>query len=125
MKFARHRKTQDNYRFLRGLICKKLCCTSMVAAGYCFADSWCSRAWKISRSGAKERGDGGKPILYLTLPRGCIVVAEIDGARSDGGSTQLLFLGSGAGHQGTRRVVEEEAGRGRGEARRKNSGWRR
>jgi hypothetical protein len=56
MKFARHKKTHDNYRFLRGLICKKLCSTSMVADGYYFADSRRSRAWESAGSGGKERG---------------------------------------------------------------------
>jgi hypothetical protein len=40
------------------------------------------------------------------------MVAKIDGARSNGGPARFLFLGSGAGHQGTRRAVQEEAGRG-------------
>jgi hypothetical protein len=33
------------------------------------------------------------------------VVAEIDSARNDGGSARLLFVGGGAGHQGTHRAV--------------------
>jgi hypothetical protein len=68
--FARHRNLRDNYKILQGLNCKKLETGSNGDDGYCSSNSHRSRARKVARSGANERGPRGDSIPYLTYSGG-------------------------------------------------------
>jgi hypothetical protein len=66
----------------------------MVAGGYSFANSHHSRARKIMRSGANERGRRGDLIPYLTYRGGASWWPDFAGEEG-GDGLLVLFLGGG------------------------------
>jgi hypothetical protein len=105
-KFARHRKVHDNYRIFQGLNYKSFTAAPMVAGGYCWPISQCSRAHEITRSGANERGQRGDSIPYLTYRGDASWWPNFAGEDGGGGSVlggSPSVPGSGAGQGRCRR----------------------
>jgi hypothetical protein len=94
-KFARHKKEQKNYSFPKGLICKKLCSTSMVAGSSRWSKSIDFRHGRPRKLGERKRRGRGSDLMPYPQQRS----SEATGFRSRKGrrrSAHLLFLGGGA-----------------------------
>jgi hypothetical protein len=92
----------DNYRIFQGLNFKSLGTAPMVAGGYCWLNSWHSRAREIARRRAKERGRRGDSIPYFTYRGGGGASWWPNFAGEEGGGGSIPVLGGGASAQGWR-----------------------